>query len=214
MDVSLLNSIASIDAGTTSSEGTFKTTELRIAPNDYSIVSTAKITSHAKQQAEITNLKAENDTLKRKHENLGHNYQYLEAENRRLKTKFEPIQQLLKTAPPIVNSRPLGPPVLTMTNFQQHKRDGDEWFSPPVYTHHQGYKFSLKVYANGCSTGKGTHVSVGVYFMRGEFDDSLKWPFRGVISIHGNYWTRSMARIIAPTPYRIVTKHLTRTATE
>ena len=69
-----------------------------------------------------------------------------------------------------------------MTNFQQHKRDGDEWFSPPVYTHYQGYKISLKVYANGCSTGKGTHVSVGVYFMRGEFDDSLKWLFRGVIS--------------------------------
>ncbi|XP_064385177.1 TNF receptor-associated factor 4-like [Halichondria panicea] len=146
-------------------------------------------TSHTKQQAEITNLKAENDTLKRKHKNFGHNYQYLEAENRRLKTKLEPLQQLLKTAPPIVNSRPpivnsrpLGPPVLTLTNFQQHKRDGDEWFSPSVYTHHQGYKICLKVYANGYSTGKGTHVSVGVYFMRGEFDDSLKWPFRGVIS--------------------------------
>ncbi len=142
-------------------------------------------TSHTKQQAEITNLKSENDNLKTKHENFGHNYQYLEAENRRLKTELEhmqQLQQLLKTAPPIVNSRPLGPPVLTMTNFQQHKRDGNEWFSPPVYTHHQGYKICFKVDANGYSTGKGTHVSVSVYFMRGEFDDSLKWPFRGVIS--------------------------------
>ncbi len=38
------------------------------------------------------------------------------------------------------------------------------------------------MHANGRDTGKGTHVSVYVHFMRGEFDDSLKWPFRGVIS--------------------------------
>ena len=121
-------------------------------------------TSHAKQQHKITSL---------------------EAENRILKTKInelEPMKQLLTTAPPIVNSRPLGPPVLTMTNFRQHKRDKDQWYSPPVYTHHHGYKICLKVNANGNGSGKGTRVSVFVSFMRGEFDDSLKWPFRGAIS--------------------------------
>ncbi len=121
-------------------------------------------TSHAKQQDKITSQ---------------------EAEIRSLKTELEPVQQLLKTAPPIVNSRPLGPlepPVLTMTNFQQHNRDKDRWYSPPVYTHHQGYKICLSVNANGWGTGKETHISVGVYFMRGEFDNSLKWPFCGVIS--------------------------------
>ncbi|XP_064384137.1 TNF receptor-associated factor 5-like [Halichondria panicea] len=83
----------------------------------------------------------------------------------------------------IVNSKSLGAPVLTMTDFQQHKRDNDEWLSPPVYTHHQGYKICLSVHANGDATAKGTHVSVYVCLMRGEFDDSLKWPFRGVISV-------------------------------
>ena len=77
---------------------------------------------------------------------------------------------------------PLVPPVLTMTNFQQHKRDGDSWWSPPVYTGHQGYKICLNVDANGHGSGKGTHVSVFIHFMRGEFDESLKWPFRGVIT--------------------------------
>ena len=77
---------------------------------------------------------------------------------------------------------PLGPPVLIMTNFQQHKRDRDWWFSPPVYTGHQGYKICLGVYANGHGLGKGTHLSVFICFMKGEFDDSLKWPFRGVIA--------------------------------
>ncbi len=132
-------------------------------------------TSHAKQQAEIT-----------KHQQ---NITRLVTENEQLKTKItdlEPIQQLLKTAPPVVNFRPLGPlepPVLTMTDFQQHKRDDDIWYSPPVYTHHLGYKICLRADANGGGIGKGTHVTVGVCLMKGEFDNSLKWPFRGVISV-------------------------------
>ena len=146
-------------------------------------------TSHAKQQDKINRLEAKKNTLKSKQGHLEQNYQSLKAENRILKTELEPmqqLQQLLKTAPPIVNSRPLGPlepPVLTMTNFQQHKRDYDQWYSPPVYTHYKGYKICLRVDANGSNFGKGTHVSVYVFFMRGEFDDSLKWPFRGAISV-------------------------------
>ena len=72
-------------------------------------------------------------------------------------------------------------PDLIMTNFEQHKRGGDMWYSPPVYTHHEGYKICLGVSANGERSGKGNHIKVAVYFMRGEFDDSLEWPFRGII---------------------------------
>ena len=71
----------------------------------------------------------------------------------------------------------------TMTNFEQHKIDSDHWYSPPFYTHPQGYKMCLKVYANGTGKGKGTHVSVSAYLMRGEFDDHLEWPFRGHVVI-------------------------------
>ncbi|XP_064389590.1 TNF receptor-associated factor 5-like [Halichondria panicea] len=124
-------------------------------------------TSHDKQQAEITQQRGEEITsLKAK-----------------VKTDLERMQQLLTTAPPpIVNSRPLGLPVLTMTEFQRYKRTNNRWFSPPVYIHHQGYKICLRVNANGFARCKGTHVSVWVLFMRGEFNDSLKWPFCGVIS--------------------------------
>ena len=69
-----------------------------------------------------------------------------------------------------------------MTNFQQHKRDGYVWYSPPVYTHHQGYKICLKVHANGSGSGEGTHVSAYIVFREGEFDNFLKWPFRGTIA--------------------------------
>ena len=35
------------------------------------------------------------------------------------------------------------------------------------------YMMCLKVYANGQGDGKGTHVTVAVCLMRGEFDDLL-----------------------------------------
>ncbi len=70
--------------------------------------------------------------------------------------------------------------VLIMTNFQQHKRDGNWWYSPPVYTHPWGYKICLGVCARGF--GNNSHVSVFVYLMRGEQDDHLTWPLRGTIT--------------------------------
>ncbi len=98
-------------------------------------------------------------------------------------------------------------PVLKMIDFKQYKANYTKWWSHPVYTHHHGYKICLGVRASGWRTGERTHVSVFVHFMRGEFDDSLIWPFRGAISfrlidqLHGedhwertlpyNYWTDS-----------------------
>ena len=75
------------------------------------------------------------------------------------------------------------PTELTMTEFAKHKIDGDSWFSPPFYTHPQGYKMSLRVDVNGVGGGKGTHVSVYACLMRGEFDDQLEWPFRGHVTL-------------------------------
>ena len=41
----------------------------------------------------------------------------------------------------------------------------------------------LRVHANGYGAGNGTHISVFVHLMRGGFDDCLKWPFQGDITI-------------------------------
>ncbi len=144
--------------------------------------------SHAKLMLEtLTALQTKVTKLERKNKSLTTSITKQKAdvanlveENKQLRTKsaeLAPLQQMLT-----VNSEPHGAPVLVMTNYQQHKRDDDIWYSPPVYTHHQGYKICLKVHANGSGSGKGTHVTVAVCFMRGEFDNSLKWPFRGVIS--------------------------------
>ena len=60
------------------------------------------------------------------------------------------------------------------------KQTDEKVYLPGFYTHHNGYKMSVKVYPNGI---KGTHVSIFTYLMKGSYDDHLKWPFRGVITI-------------------------------
>ena len=86
------------------------------------------------------------------------------------------IKQLEKTFPPVAVD-------IIMDDFEQHKKSNDFWYSPPFYTHLGGYRMGLNVCANGVGDGKGTHVTVGVHLMRGEFDDLLKWPFRGDVTI-------------------------------
>ena len=56
-------------------------------------------------------------------------------------------------------------------------------YSPAFYTHTHGYQMCVRVNPNGCGDGAGTHVSVFTFMMRGPFDDHLKWPFRGGITI-------------------------------
>ena len=71
----------------------------------------------------------------------------------------------------------LPPCTLTMSNFSQYKLGGETWFSPPFYTDSGGYKLQLAVHANGVVPFEGTHVSMCVYLMKGEYDESLNWPF-------------------------------------
>ncbi len=154
-----------------------------------------QIHTSRRQQAEIVALTDKVSVLESRNTNLEQNYRSLEAAFDEFKTtsraeiesKFnehfaklcEENQQSLQAAP--CTTIPLGPPVLRMANFTRHKEDGDIWFSPPVYTHEGGYKICLAVHANGRRHFTGTHVTVCIRFMRGEFDDDLKWPFCGKI---------------------------------
>ena len=80
------------------------------------------------------------------------------------------------------------PAIFTMTDFLQKKEAGTIWNSPPFYTHPQGYKMCLQVYANGIGDGEGTHLSVFVALMRGEDDQHLQWPFESDISYQLVNW--------------------------
>ncbi|CAF0946417.1 unnamed protein product [Adineta ricciae] len=50
-------------------------------------------------------------------------------------------------------------------------------YSPAFYTHPKGYKICLRLYVNGDLTGKDAYISLFYVIKRGEYDDTLKWPF-------------------------------------
>ena len=89
----------------------------------------------------------------------------------------------------IRKSSPSIPPfIVNVTNFTDYKKLNAEYYSAPFYSSSNGYKMQLCVVANGYGKGKGTHVSVYVYLMKGANDSRLKWPFTGDISIHLLNW--------------------------
>ena len=72
------------------------------------------------------------------------------------------------------------PPVtFKVENFKGLKSNNEVWYSPPFYTHVGGYKMCLSIYPNGLGAQCGTHVSLYVHMMTGEFDAYLNWPFAG-----------------------------------
>ena len=123
----------------------------------------------------------------------------LNATLRRITEEYERLQEQVRTQPfPPSSSQasvgqtpalgigtPTPPVTFTMTNFDVRKKDDIKWYSPPFYTHHHGYKMCLSVYSNGEPNTEwhGTHVSMFIHLKRGEFDDDLKWPFRGDIEV-------------------------------
>ena len=99
-------------------------------------------------------------------------------ENKELKEEVGRLTQDLQQI-----CTPICPPVFTMDKFKQRKRDNEVWYSAPFYTHHKGYKMCVGIYANSYGERNGAYTSVSVHLMEGEFDDELKWPFRGQINV-------------------------------
>ena len=94
-------------------------------------------------------------------------------------------KEILKHLKSIVHNflAELVPFSFSMPDFEQKKSTDSSWYSTSFYTHPRGYKMCLRVEANGWKDGKNSHVSVYLYMMRGEYDESLKWPFRGDITL-------------------------------
>ena len=75
------------------------------------------------------------------------------------------------------------PVQITMTDFEGRKNDSEDWWSEPFYTHPGGYNMQIRVNANGRYSSKDTYVSVYVWLLQGQYDNNLKWPFYGEITI-------------------------------
>ena len=70
-----------------------------------------------------------------------------------------------------------------LRRFKNRKRADECHDTQPFYTHPSGYKMCLMVYFNGDDESKGTHLSVFLKILPGEFDEILAWPFCGKVTI-------------------------------
>lgn len=91
-------------------------------------------------------------------------------------TSVEELEQLKS----LVCVPPLQFTIHSVLNLQTEKK---KWLSAPFYSYCQGYQMCLKVYCGGHSTSEGSDLSVYVCMMKGHYDDVLKWPFRGYITL-------------------------------
>ena len=127
---------------------------------------TQQTKASTKEDLDTKRLKEQVSALNRKHTNLEKEMQMQKQDATLMKSHMGII-----------------PVEIVMTKFSEHKCNNDQWYSPPFYTHPQGYKMCLRVDANGNGGSNGTHVSVFACMMRGEFDDHLKWPFKQNITV-------------------------------
>ena len=77
----------------------------------------------------------------------------------------------------------LPPYEFTFTNYARRCENPELWFCRPFYSHPCGYKICIRVAPQGLGNGEGTHVSIHTYLMKGEYDDQLRWPFKGDVTI-------------------------------
>ena len=76
----------------------------------------------------------------------------------------------------------------TLNEFSKRKQFNNTFYGPSFCTYQHGYKMCLKVFANGISSDRDTHVSVCQ--QAGDHDDQLQWPFVGDIEFMLLNWQR------------------------
>ena len=69
-----------------------------------------------------------------------------------------------------------------ITEFSRRKNEAvsgqkDSFYSPYFFTSRYGYKMCARIYLNGDSAGRGTHISVFFGVLPSQYDASLRWPF-------------------------------------
>ncbi|XP_076362935.1 TNF receptor-associated factor 4-like isoform X3 [Tachypleus tridentatus] len=61
-------------------------------------------------------------------------------------------------------------------------KEGYELCSAPFYTSQYGYKLMATLFLNGNGAGEGSHASVYIKILPGEYDSLLTWPFSHTVS--------------------------------
>jgi TNF receptor-associated factor 4 len=78
---------------------------------------------------------------------------------------------------------PVPPFYFSLTNVEHYQSNDLAFYSEPFYSHPGGYRMRVKILPNGCNDTKGAYMGLYVSILRGEFDDELRWPFDGSITV-------------------------------
>ena len=68
---------------------------------------------------------------------------------------------------------------IVLTDYQEKRKKGVEWYSPPYHTHSHGYKMCVNVDLRPFLSV----LEVYSHLLPGEYDAGLKWPFRGTVVV-------------------------------
>ncbi|KPP57508.1 TNF receptor-associated factor 4-like [Scleropages formosus] len=60
---------------------------------------------------------------------------------------------------------------------EARQRGNLECLSPAFYSHRYGYRLQASAFLDGNGSGEGTHLSVYIRVLPGEYDSLLEWPF-------------------------------------
>ena len=153
-------------------------------------------------------LKKDNKELREAQKTVDHAFKQIKKENEMLKKDNEELRAAQKTADHWINGyklmaegvmkthwreylfslavvstnipEPVCPVILKWPGYEAIKRNTkvEFYYMRPFYTYLGGYRMQLRVYPNEMDC-----MSLYCYLMPGKNDDSLKWPFKGTISV-------------------------------
>ena len=124
----------------------------------------------------LTLLATTTQSLLKENQELKRHNQQLELKQESMEKQFTALQEEMQTMKLCLG----GLPIIFAVNYENNE---NVVYLPSFYTHAQGYRMCIQFYPNGFQSAKSTHVSLFMCLMRGGYDDYLKWPFRGEITI-------------------------------
>ncbi|XP_068676903.1 TNF receptor-associated factor 6-A-like isoform X2 [Montipora foliosa] len=73
--------------------------------------------------------------------------------------------------------------IFKITEVAQHRENETPIFTDAVYNDHQEKLVGIRIHPKGVGGGTGRHVALFIHLIKGDFDNSLDWPFAGIVSI-------------------------------
>ncbi|XP_029638528.1 TNF receptor-associated factor 6-like isoform X1 [Octopus sinensis] len=140
------------------------------------------------QSLKERNIYQEESLARHSHEllELQFRHDHIERINKETQQKLRAIEEKVNRLTELEGRLCNGLYIWKIKNYLRHRHKAISGempvlHSPPFYSNYYGYKLCMRCNLNGVDYSQGTHLSVFIHFMQGEWDDTLTWPFRGKI---------------------------------